>query len=76
MGRKKCRTSYFSRSTTKATRCNFFFYINFDAADAKIQNIVFNKTGKLVPRHTICQIIKYKRMIVNDSDFIEMFSIV
>ena len=97
LGRKKSRRSYSARSTTKATRCNFF-YINFDeygfyvvpglgtryhchhspinkavgsthqdkledneqslikdmadgqAADAQIQNIVFNKTGKLVPR--------------------------
>ena len=101
LGRKKSRRSYSARSTTKETRCKFFFYINFDeygfyvvpglgtkhhchhspinkavgsthqdelqdneqslikdmadgqAADAQIQNIVFNKTGKLVPRHTI-----------------------
>ena len=119
---KKCRRSYSSRSSTKATRCKFFFYIDFDeygfyvvpglgtryhthhsplnkaagettqaeievdehdlitdmadgqAPDAQIQNTVFNKTGKLIPRHTIRQITKYtKRTIVNDSDFTEMF---
>ena len=44
------------------------------AEDAQIQNIVFNKTGKLVPRYTIRQITKYKkRMIVNDSDYADMF---
>ena len=44
------------------------------AQDAQIQNIVFNKTGKLIPRYTIRQITKYKkRMIVNDSDFSDMF---
>ena len=44
------------------------------APDAQIQNTVFNKTGKLVPRHTIRQITKYnKQQIVNDSDFSEMF---
>ena len=122
LGRKKCRRSYSSRSTTKATRCKFFFYLDFDeygfyvvpglgtrhhshhsplnraggetthnelqekehglitdmaegqAPDAQIQNTVFNKTGKLVPRHTIRQITKYnKRAIVNDSDFSGMF---
>ena len=44
------------------------------APDAQIQNTVFNITGKLVPRHTIHQITKCnKRIIVNDSDFSEMF---
>ena len=44
------------------------------APDAQIQNTVFNKTRKLIPRHTIRQITKYnKRTIVNDSDFSEMF---
>ena len=44
------------------------------APDAQIQNTLFNKTGKLVPRHTIRQITKYnKQTIVNDSDFSEMF---
>ena len=44
------------------------------AQDAQIQNIVFNKTGKLITRYTIRQITKYKkRMIVNDSDFSDMF---
>ena len=44
------------------------------AKDAQIQNIVFNKTGKLIPRYTIRQITKYKkRTIVNESDFREMF---
>ena len=40
---------------------------------AQIQNIVFNKTDKLIPRYTIRQITKYKkRMIVNDYYFSEM----
>ena len=44
------------------------------AKDAQIQNIVFNKTGKLIPRYTIRQITKYKkRTIINESDFEEMF---
>ena len=44
------------------------------APDAQIQNPVFNKTGKLIPRRTIRQINKYnKRTIVNDSNFSEMF---
>ena len=44
------------------------------APDAQIQNTVFNKTGKLVPRYTIRQITKYnKQTIVNDSDFSDMF---
>ena len=30
LGRKKCRRRYSFRSTSKATRCKFFFYINFD----------------------------------------------
>ena len=42
--------------------------------DAQIQNIVFNKIGKLNPRYTIQQITKYKkRTIINESDFKEMF---
>ena len=44
------------------------------ALDDQIQNTLFNKTGKLVPRHTIHQITQYnKRTIINDSDFSEMF---
>ena len=44
------------------------------AQDSQIQNIVFNKTGKLIPRTTIRQISKYtKRKIINDSDFTCMF---
>ena len=31
------------------------------AKDAQIQNSVFNKTGKLIPRYTIQQITKYKK---------------
>ena len=45
------------------------------AQDAQIQNIVFNKTGKLVPRYTIRKITKYKkRMVVNDSDIVDIFN--
>ena len=45
------------------------------AADSQIQNIVFKKTGKLIPRHTICQITHYKkRIIVNDPDFSDIFN--
>ena len=48
--------------------------VDGQAPDAQIQNTVFNKTGKLVPRHKLCQITKYnKQLIVNDSDFSEMF---
>ena len=44
------------------------------AQDSQIQNVIFNKTGKLIPRYTIRQITKFKkRTIVNDSDFKEMF---
>ena len=44
------------------------------APDSQIQNVVFNKNGKLIPRYTIRQITKFKkRTIVNDSDFKEMF---
>ena len=44
------------------------------APDAQIQNVLFNKTGKLVARSTIRHITKYhKRFIVNDSDFEDMF---
>ena len=44
------------------------------AKDAQIQNVFFNKTGKLIPRHTIRQITRFKkRTIVNDSDFKELF---
>ena len=43
-------------------------------ADFQIQNIVFKKTEKLIPRHTIRQITHYKkRTIVNDSDFSDIF---
>ena len=45
------------------------------AADSQIQNIVFKKTGKLIPRHTIRQITHYKkRIIVNDSDTSDIFN--
>ncbi len=45
------------------------------AQDAQIQNIVFNKTGKLVPRYTSRKITKYKkRMVVNDSDIVDIFN--
>ena len=45
------------------------------AADSQIQNIDFKKTGKLIPRHTIPQITHYKkRIIVNDSDFGDLFN--
>ncbi len=45
------------------------------APDAQIQNVLFNKTGKLVPRSTIRHITKYqKRLIINDSDFKDMFN--
>ena len=117
------RLFYSGRSITTQTRCNFFFYINFDnygfyiepgygnkyhshhfplnkasgvcgkddlqveenelindmadgqAPDAQIQNVLFNKTGKLVARSTICNITKFqKRLVVNDSDFDDMFN--
>ena len=35
-------------------------FIN-NMANAQILNIVFNKTGKLIPRYTIQQITKYKK---------------
>ena len=42
---------------------------------AQIQNVLFNKTGKLVPRSTIRHITKFhKRLVVNDSDFEDMFN--
>ena len=45
------------------------------APDAQIQNVLFNKTGKLVPRSTIRYIKKFhKRMVVNDSDFEKMLN--
>ena len=45
------------------------------APDAQIQNVLFNKTGKLVERSTIRHITKFqKRLIINDSDFNEIFS--
>ena len=45
------------------------------APNAQIQNVLFNKTSKLVPRSTIRHITKFhKRMVVNDSDFEEMFN--
>ena len=46
------------------------------AQDIQIQNVIFNKTGKLIPTFTICQITRYKkRQIVNDSDFNDIFKI-
>ena len=43
--------------------------------DAQIQNVLFNKTGKLVPRSTTRHITKFHmRMVVNDSDLKEMFN--
>ena len=40
------------------------------AQDIQIQNVIFNKTGKLIPTFKIRQITRYKkRQIVNDSDF-------
>ena len=48
--------------------------VDGQVTDSQIQNVVFNKTGKLIPRYTIRQITKFqKRIIVNDSDFKEMF---
>ena len=45
------------------------------APDAQIQNVLFNKTGKLVPRSTIRHITKFhKRLVVNDPDFEDMFN--
>ena len=45
------------------------------APDAQIQNVLFNKTGKLVARSTIRNITKIqKRLVVNDSDFENIFS--
>ena len=45
------------------------------APDAQIQNVLFNKTGKLVARSTIRNITKFqKRLVVNDSDFDDMFN--
>ena len=42
--------------------------------DSQIQNVLFNKTGKLISRSTIRQITKiHKRTIVNDNDFDNMF---
>ena len=44
------------------------------AQDSQIQNIVFKKTGKLIPTSTIRQITHYqKRNIVNESDFTDIF---
>ena len=45
------------------------------APDTQIQNVLFNKTGKLVARSTIRNITKIqKQLVVNDSDFKNMFS--
>ena len=45
------------------------------APDTQIQNVLFNKTGKFVERSTIWHITKFqKRLIINDSDFNEIFS--
>ena len=45
------------------------------APDATIQNVLFNKTGKLVNRSTIRHITKFqKRLIINESDFDKIFS--
>ena len=45
------------------------------APDAQIQNVLFNKSGKLVARSTIHNITKIqKRLVVNDFDFENMFS--
>ena len=42
--------------------------------DSQIQNVLFNKTGKLISRSTIRQITKiHKRTIINDNDFDDMF---
>ena len=42
--------------------------------DSQIQNVLFNKTGKLISRSTIRQITKiHERTIVNDDDFDDMF---
>ena len=42
--------------------------------DSQIQNVLFNKTGKLISRSTIRQITKiHRRTIVNDNDFGDMF---
>ena len=44
------------------------------AQDIQLQNILFNKTSKLIPTFTICQITRYKKkQIVNDSDFDDIF---
>ena len=42
--------------------------------DTWIQNVVFDKSGKLIPMYTIRQITEYrKRTIINESNFKEMF---
>ena len=42
--------------------------------DSQIQNVLFNKTGKLISRSTIRKITKiHKRTVVNDDDFDDMF---
>ena len=42
--------------------------------DSQIQNVLFNKTGKLISRSTIRLITKiHKRNIINDNDFDDMF---
>ena len=39
------------------------------APDAQIQNVLFNKTGKLVLKSTIRHITKFHdRLVINDSD--------
>ena len=45
------------------------------APNVQIQNVLFNRTGKLVARSTIRNITKIqKQLVVNDSDFKNMFS--
>ena len=58
-----------------------YFFPNFPAGinfrtfcTILFQNIILNKTGKLVQKYTIRQISKYKkRIIVNYEDFPDMF---
>ena len=67
----------------------FYFYIKYDthgfydlindvsdgqSQDVQIQNVVFNKTGNLIPTFTVYQMARYKkRQIVIESDFDYLF---
>ena len=82
-GRKKSRRRHFNLIVSKHKNISeidndeeepITYMADGHEKDSQIQNIVFNKTRKLIPISIIRQITRVsKRLIIKDSDFKDMF---